>query len=276
MNPLLFSHIVRQSTGSGSSSSSSKQNWETTCCVVQTATPMSFGNVLLAFEWEILTLLAATLGEKHIAAWGIIGSIWGMLEYTTECVASAAEIRVAKLLGEGNPRLAKLSSYKCLFIGNVFAAFMSTIFFILIPWIPRLLTDDDELMASISVTLPYCAIGNLTLTVGSLAWTLVGAQGRYTLATFQGCIGSLFVTIPFACISIFCLHWGLQSLAASIVIGYMVSGALNLIALITSDWDYLSYKVMIENGATGTVRLGCSGFAVLYMSKNSRPFVSTY
>ena len=60
-------------------------------------------------------------------------------------------------------------------------------------------TDDDELKQNVAMVLPYCAIGNLTLTLGSLSWTLVGAQGRYNVATFHGCVGryvmfTLYVT----------------------------------------------------------------------------------
>jgi hypothetical protein len=64
---------------------------------------------------------------------------------------------------------------------------------------------------------------------------------------------SLFVTIPCACVSIFYLQWGLPSLAASVVIGYMVSGAFNSVTLMLSDWEYISYRVMIRNGATEPV-----------------------
>ena len=77
-------------------------------------------------------------------------------------------------------------------------------------------------------------------------------------------------------IDIFYFHWGIQSLAASIAVGYIVSGALNTIALFVSDWDYLSYKIMVQNSATGMIRLGWSGFGVLYISKNDTPFVSIY
>ena len=77
-------------------------------------------------------------------------------------------------------------------------------------------------------------------------------------------------------IDIFYFHWGIKSLAASIVVGYIVSGALNTIALFVSDWDYLSYKIMVQNSATGMIRLGWSGFGVLYISKNDTPFVSIY
>jgi len=229
------------------------KNWDTVWLVLRTAAPISVGNVLLTVEWELLALFAATLGGNQVAAWGIVGSIWGVLEYVTTCVAAAGEIRVAKLLGNGNPRLAKLSAYKCLFLGNSFASIMSIVFLTGIPWLPAIFTDDEDLQQQVAMVLPYCAIGNFTLALGSIAWTLVGAQGRYNIATFHGCIGSLLVTIPCACISIFYFQWGLPSLAASVVIGYMVSGAFNTITLLLSDWEYISYKVMILNGATEPV-----------------------
>ena len=96
---------------------------------------------------------------------------------------------MAKLLGNGNPRLAKISAYKCLFLGNAFALIMSIAFLLGMPFIPAWFTDDEDLILSVRMVLPYCALGNITLTLGSLAWTLVGAQGRYTIATFHGCIG---------------------------------------------------------------------------------------
>ena len=229
------------------------KNWEAVWLVLRTAAPLSVGNIIMTVEWELLAILAATLGGNQVAAWGIVGTIWGVLEYGTECVASAGEIRVAKLLGNGNPRLAKLSAYKCLFLGNAFATLLSIGFLVGMPFIPGWFTDDEELMSLVANVLPYCAIGNLTLTIGSLSWTLVGAQGRYTVATFHGCIGSLLITIPCACVSIFYLEWGLPSLAAAVVIGYMISGAFNTVTLMLSDWEYLSYRVMIKNGATEPV-----------------------
>jgi len=75
------------------------KNWDTVWLVLRTAAPISVGNVLLTVEWELLALFAATLGGNQVAAWGIVGSIWGVLEYVTTCVAAAGEIRVAKLLG---------------------------------------------------------------------------------------------------------------------------------------------------------------------------------
>ena len=229
------------------------KNWEAVWLVLRTAAPMSIGNILLTVEWEMLAIFAAYQGANQVAAWGIVGTIWGILEYATDCVAEAGEIRVAKLLGNGNPRLAKLSAYKCLFLGNVFASFMSVGFLFGMPFIPGWFTDDEYLQSLITTVLPYCAVGNFTLTIGSLAWTLVGAQGRYTVATFHGCIGSLGVTIPCACVSTYYLNWGLPSLAAAIIAGYMTSGAFNVVTLLLSDWEYIAYRVMIRNGATEAV-----------------------
>ena len=229
------------------------KNWEAVWLVLRTAAPMSVGNILLTVEWELLAIFAAYMGGNQVAAWGILGTIWGILEYATDCVAEAGEIRVAKLLGKGNPRLAKLSAYKCLFLGNFFATLMSIAFLIGMPVIPGWFTDDQYLQSLISAVLPYCAVGNIALTIGSLAWTLVGAQGRYAVATFHGCIGSLGVTIPCACFATFYLDWGLSSLAAAVVVGYMTSGAFNIVTLFLSDWEYIAYRVMIRNGATDPV-----------------------
>ena len=229
------------------------RNWQAVWLVLKTAAPLSVGNILITVEWEMLAIFAARMGESYVASWGIVGTIWGVLEYCTDCVAAAGEIRVAKLMGNGNARLAKLSAYKCLFLGSFFASLMSIGFVIGLPFIPNWFTDDEFVIAQIANLLPYCALGNITLTVGSLAWTLVGAQGRYSIATFHGCVGSLLFTIPCAVLSTYYLDLGLPGLAASVVVGYMISGAFNTITLILSDWEYIAYRVMIRNGATEPV-----------------------
>ena len=83
---------------------------------------------------------------------------------------------------------------------------------------------------------------------------------------------SLMITIPVAGISILYFYWGIQSL----LLLYCIGCLLNTIALFVLDLDYLSYKIMVQNSATGMIRLGWSGFGVLYISKNDTPFVSIY
>jgi Na+-driven multidrug efflux pump len=134
------------------------------------------------------------LGPAEVAAWGLLGTLWDVFENVTESVADACEVRVAMLLGAGRPEKAKMSAYKCIYLGLFVALFLSSVLFILGDEIPTWLTNDVTLQRLLAELIPLFGIGNIGLTVGTISWTAVGAQGRYRLATGIGFGGSWYVS----------------------------------------------------------------------------------
>jgi hypothetical protein len=92
-------------------------------------------------------------------------------------------------------------------------------------------------------------IGNIALSIGTLSWTLVGAQGRFRLSTAVGLSGGWFVALPMAAVLTIVYNVDLQGQTAAIVIGYMVSGTINSYILLQSDWPKLSRRVIARNDA---------------------------
>lgn len=182
-----------------------------------------------------------------MAAWGILGVLWEAVEQLTEAIADASEVRCAFLLGSGQPEKAKRSAYKSIFIGIFLSLFLTSIIFMLGESIATWFTDDPALQHIIADLIPLFGIGNMTLTMGTISWTLLGSQGRYRLATFVAFIASWFVTLPMAAVFTFQLKINLQGQTAAIVIGYMVSGSINAYLLFRSDWEQLSKSVQKAN-----------------------------
>ena len=178
---------------------------------------------------------------------GILGEIWTALESITTAFGDAAEVRGATLLGAGRPDSARLSAHKSLLMGLGGATFASVVVYLLSSRIPRWITDDIVLQVMVQSLLPLMAIGNLTLALGNMSFQLVGAQARYSLATVVQFIGSWIVTLPLAVSAVTILEWNLQSLVASVVIGYMVSGTLNFVILCSTNWERRSAKIQAKN-----------------------------
>ena len=91
------------------------------------------------------------------------------------------------------------------------------------------------------------ALGNILMIFGMISWDLVGAQGRYKLATGVSLVSSWLVTIPLAIL--FTLYWkfNLLGIAASLVIGYSISGLMQAYILLCSDWGLISKKIQENN-----------------------------
>ena len=126
---------------------------------------------------------------------------------------------------------------------------MCVVMLCLLPYIPEFFTVDETLQGMIAECLPLTVIGSLLMTLGILAWYMIGAQGRYKIGTWDMFISSWGITLPLAAISTFVLHVDLQGLTTAVVLGYVAVGASLLYVLLTSDWIALAKKVQKRNSA---------------------------
>jgi len=94
-------------------------------------------------------------------------------------------------------------------------------------------------------------LGNIFMVFGMVSWSLVGAQGRYKLATIISAIMSFCVTLPLAAIFCIVYEFTLEGLTASVVIGYSTTGMVLAYVLLTSDWEKLSKTIREHNEAEG-------------------------
>lgn len=215
----------------------------------KTALPLSFGGLLAYAEWEILIIFAAILGPAEAATWAILGYVWGVFESTTSAIGDASEVRCAYQLGRGRPALAKLSAYKSIFMTFIMSLLVSLIFLCQRNVLPSLLTKDATIQAMLDECLPFIALGNITMNMGMVCWALIGAQGRYRLATSIATACSLLITLPIGAISTIRFNIDLQGLTFAVVTGYVITAMLLFMVLLMSDWGRLSRKIQDKMAA---------------------------
>jgi Na+-driven multidrug efflux pump len=223
----------------------SLQNWKAVRNVCRTAAPISFGFLLQYGEWEILTVFAAHLGPAEVATWGILGTLWESFEAITEGIADGGEIRVGYHLGANRPKRAMRAAYKAVIFGMFIGCIFTSVIFMLGDNLAVWFTTDPALQHMIADLLPLLGIGNIALTAGIVAWGLVGAQGRYRLATTIAFVSSWLVTMPLAAIFTYVLNFDLKGMTTAVVVGYSLTNTTLLYVLILSDWDRLS-KIIIR------------------------------
>lgn len=105
--------------------------------------------------------MASFMGPAEVAAWAILDQIWEVFYLTICGVADSGEIRVAKHLGDGRPKLAQLTAYKALVIGMIVAVFTSVVYFSLQDTLPNWFTHDDTLVSMLIELVPFVGVGNL-------------------------------------------------------------------------------------------------------------------
>lgn len=215
--------------------------------VVSTAIPLSFGSLLEYGEWEALTFFVAYLGEAEVAAWGLLESLWDFFEAATGGLGEAASIRVAYHLGNGNVNMAKMSSYKSLFMGVSLSFFMTALLFMMGDDLTKWLTPDRTLQIMLNELIPMIGMANVFMIFGMVAWALVGAQGRYKLATTVSMVNTFLVTMPLASMSTFYFTFDLQGIVGAIICGYSTTGLWLGYVLLRSDWEHISQTIREYN-----------------------------
>lgn len=192
-------------------------------------------------------MFVTRLGPAPVAAWAILSSIWDLFESSSEGCGEAAAIRVAFHLGNGNPRMAKVSANKSILLVVIIASMSTSIFFICSENIPSLFTKDTAIQHEIMKALPLMGVGNLTMATGVIAWYLIGAQNRFAFATTLTIIITFVITLPLASLFVYVIGWELDSVVASVVFGYSTVTSVLCSILFTSDWAYHS-SIIINEG----------------------------
>ena len=218
-------------------------SWDNLKAFLSQALPLSIGYVIEYGEWEVLFIFAAIIGPAEMAVWGLLGEIWELAEGIAGSATDASEVRVAMILGSGQPKLAKYSAEKSLCIGVILSWIMAVILLSMRSLIPKWLTKDETLQSMLTELLPLVCLGVIILSVGNTSWSILCAQGRSHLATAVTIVGSVFISLPFAFLSTFGLNLNLEGLVASLVIGYSISGFFNTLFLMSSNWERISRKM---------------------------------
>mmetsp|Transcript_32802 Transcript_32802/g.37315 ORF Transcript_32802/g.37315 Transcript_32802/m.37315 type:complete len:878 (+) Transcript_32802:172-2805(+) len=215
--------------------------------VFSTSIPLSFGYLFEDGEWELLTIFAAYLGPAEVAAWAILGEVWGCLGTLSGAICDAGGVRVGYHLGASNPGMAQISAYKAILVSVIAASFETSILFIVGEDLATWFTPDPALQHMIAELIPLIGLGNITLSAGGVAWAMVGAQARYRLATLVALLASWFVTLPLAAIMTYLFKFNLQGIVSAVVIGYSVSCTTLFYILLRSDWNRISHHIVELN-----------------------------
>lgn len=189
-----------------------------------------------------------TLHLFTVATWAIVGVIWQLLESATEGFGEAAAIRVAFHLGSGNPKLARHASHKALLVSSVQALLVTSILLMAGKNIANVLTPDPTLQLLLNNLITNVALGNLVMSTAMNVWSLLGAQGRYRLATLVILLARWLVTMPVALVCIYGFRFDLNSVMGAVTLGFATSVLILSYIFFRSDWDRLS-RIMQELNA---------------------------
>eukprot|EP00934_Nitzschia_sp_Nitz4_P000334 Nitzschia sp. Nitz4//scaffold2_size372955//136626//139235//NITZ4_000401-RA/size372955-processed-gene-0.411-mRNA-1//1//CDS//3329546712//334//frame0 len=216
--------------------------------LVRAVIPLFLGSMLEYGEWEVLTLLLCHIGSAEVATWALLGAVWDVLEAMTEGIGEAAAIQVAFLLAALQPERARRLANTAIYMAVVEALLVTSALYMSGRHLAVLFTNDRAMQHMFNDTIGFIGIANVTMTFAQISWSLIGAQGRFRLATLVMFVARWVVTIPVALVATYVYELDLESVSGSLVVGYATASCILTYLVLRSDWVRLA-RVMQDMDA---------------------------
>jgi multidrug resistance protein, MATE family len=205
--------------------------------------PLLLGTLLEYGEWEVLTLFLHHLGSAEVAAWAILGAIWDVLEALTEGVGEAAAIQVTLLLAASHPERARRLANTFMYLATIQSLIVTSLLYMFGKHLAIIMTSDPTLQHFVNNSIGLLGLANVTMAFSQVGWSLIGAQGRFRLATSVNFSARWFVTIPSALLIIRAFELDIDALSGALVVGYATASCAMTFIILRSDWERLSHTL---------------------------------
>ena len=182
-----------------------------------------------------------------VATWALLGAFWDFFEALTEGIGEAAANQVAYLLSRGQIDRAKKLCYGAIYMAVTQAVLVTSALYMSGQYLAVLFTTNPAIQHIMNNTIVLIGFANVIMVFSQITWSLVGAQGRFRLATFVIFFSRWLVTMPCALISIYVFVLDLNAVSGSMVVGYATACCALTFIVLRSDWDRLVRLMQVMN-----------------------------
>lgn len=209
--------------------------------------PLLLGTILEYGEWNLLTLFVRHLGTAEVAAWALLGAFWDFFEALTEGIGEAAANQVTYLLSVGRVECAKKLSYGAIYMAVTQSVLVTSALYMSGQYLAVLFSCNPAIQHMMNNSIILIGLANVIMAFSQIAWSLIGAQGRFRLATFVIFFSRWMVTMPCALVCIYVFGFDLNAVSGSLVVGYATACCALTVIVLRSDWDRLAPLMQVMN-----------------------------
>ncbi|KAF8448329.1 MATE efflux family protein [Terfezia claveryi] len=234
--PFLLFLYVRFIGGSECWGGFSKKAWQNWWPMIKLAIP---GLLMLLAEFlafEILTLLASYFSTAHVAAQSVISTTCSLIYQIPFALSIACSTRVANFLGATLEDAAKRAAYT----GLIASAIQGCINFLILYFsknaIPRLFTDDPEVIGLVASVLPLAASFQVADGIAAMAAGILRGQGRQYIGGWVNLVAYYVIALPLSIVAGFVWHWDLLGLWMGVSLALFLVAAVESYVVLQTNW----------------------------------------
>ncbi|KAI1265594.1 MATE efflux family protein [Xylariaceae sp. FL1019] len=211
------------------------------------------GMLMVVAEWlafEILTLASSQFGPTYLAAQSILVTLTSATFMLPFPVSIAASTRIANLIGANLVEAARTSAKVAGIAGCLLGLVNLTLLATLRYQLPRLFTDEEEVISIVATVMPLCAVMQIFDGLAAVAHGLLRGIGKQSFGGYANLTAYYIIAIPLSFAAAFALDWKLIGLWLGTTVGLMLVAAVEYWYCYTSDWQ-ISVREAEHRNTTG-------------------------
>ncbi|KAM5349769.1 hypothetical protein ACJ41O_006274 [Fusarium nematophilum] len=185
---------------------------------------------------EILTIAAGRFGTAQLAAQSVLVTVTSTSFNIPFPLAIATSTRVANLIGARLSGAARTTA-RAIFAACLVGLFNMTVFITLRRQLPRVFTDDDQVVDIVSQVILVCAIMQIFDAMAAVSHGLLRGIGHQAIGGYANLFSYYLVALPISLGTGFALKWRLTGLWVGLTVGLAVVSGLENLYLYLTDWD---------------------------------------
>ncbi|PWI71315.1 hypothetical protein PCL_11409 [Purpureocillium lilacinum] len=247
--PVLLVLYVRYSKGSQCWGGFTKRAFANFRSMIRLSLP---GMVMVEAEWlvfEIITLLSTRFGIEYLAAQSIIFTLTTLSYQILFSLSIAASTRVARLIGAGRVKDARLAAKVAVITSCLSTLPISLAWLTLRHKLPYMFTEDERVAGLVTQILPVIAVMVLFDGLGAVAHGLLRGIGRQSIGGPASLVAYYAVSLPLALGIGIGLDWRIEGLWLGCTIGLVVVSFIEYAYLLMADWQKAVLEAASRNSA---------------------------
>ncbi|KAK4639985.1 hypothetical protein QC761_700100 [Podospora bellae-mahoneyi] len=186
---------------------------------------------------EILTIAAGQFGTAQLAAQSVLVTVTSTSFNIPFPLAIATSTRVANLIGAHLSDAARVTARVAIVAGFIVGCFNLTVLVVLNETIPRIFTEDDEVVGIAKRVILVCALMQIFDALAAVSHGILRGVGRQAIGGYANLFSYYLVALPISLSTAFALDWKLSGLWTGLTMGLAVVSALELLYLYNADWE---------------------------------------
>lgn len=203
------------------------------------ALPNLFFAFTFCFNYFVLAILAAKLGNTILCAHNLCISLFHVIASISAGMGEATSVRVGFHVGCGDIPGAKRVTNISILFGMTWGVILCISMYLLRHVVTHIMVGNSDVQSQMLSIIPIMSVSYVVVTISDMSLAILEGQGRASEQALSFCIGTWIVGVTLALISFFCTNLGLVGIWLSSLAGNIVTLVLASHFVTRSNWSVI-------------------------------------